>query len=166
MSTGLLVATFARLAEARAALAELRRLADEDAVGIRTAAVIVREADGRFWMPEGEQHVGVKGTAAGGILGAVLGALTGPVGLVVGGAAGALAGSRADAHKAATSEAAVAEVARLIRLGTAALVADGDARGSALIESAFATPGGRCRTGWESCWCSPWPCRACSCRRC
>ena len=142
MSTGLIVATFGRLAEARAALAELRRLADEDAVGIRSAAVIVREADGRFWMPEGEQHVGVKGAAAGGVLGAVLGGLTGPVGLAVGAAAGALAGSRADAHKAATSEAALAEVARLVPPGTAALVADVDERGSSLIETAMATSGG------------------------
>ena len=142
MSTGVFVVTFDRLAEARAALSELRRLADEDAVAIRTAAVVVREADGRFWMPEGEQHVGVKGAAAGGVLGAVLGALTGPVGLVVGGAAGAVAGSRADAHKAATSEAALAEVARLIRPGTAALVADVDERGSSLVETAMATSGG------------------------
>ena len=142
MSTGLVVVTFDGLAEARAALAELRRLADEDAVGIRTAAVVVREADGRFWMPEGELHLGVKGAATGGVLGALLGALAGPMGLVVGGAAGALVGSRADIHKAASSEKAVAEVARLVPPGTAALLADVDDHGISLLEAAMATSGG------------------------
>ena len=125
---GLVVGTFAQLDDARTALSELRRLAGEGGVDIRTAAVVVREPDGRFWMPEGEQHVGVTGTATGGGLGAVLGALTGPVGMLVGGAAGALVGSRADSHKANASEKVLADVARLVPPGTAALLADVDER--------------------------------------
>ncbi|MDQ3898452.1 MAG: hypothetical protein M3326_14615, partial [Actinomycetota bacterium] len=56
--------------------------------------------------------------------------------------AGALVGPRADAHKAASSEAALAEVARLVPPGTAALLADVDERGSSLIETAMAASGG------------------------
>ena len=71
-------------------MTDLRRLAEDGVVSIRAAAVVVREPDGRFWMPEGEKHSGVASTAAGGVIGALLGALTGPARTVLGGAASLL----------------------------------------------------------------------------
>ena len=138
----LVVVTFDQLTQARMAMSELQRLADEEAITIRTAAIVVREPDGRFWMPEGERHVGLTGTAAGGLLGALVGALTGPIGLLAWGAAGALVGSRDDARKAAASEETVSRVAQGVPPGTAALLADVDEEERGRLDAAMAASGG------------------------
>lgn len=84
------VAAFQDEEGASRALEQLRRT-DDDLVGIRQAAVLVRNADGKLRIEEAH-HTG-RGLVVGGVAGAVIGLLTGPVGwATAGGAAvGALA---------------------------------------------------------------------------
>ena len=138
-----LIVTFDHLSQARAALSELRRLDGEDAFTIRAAALVVREADGRFWVPEDEEHIGFVGTAAGGAVGAVVGVLMGPVGLLFFGATGALLGSLADAEEADVSGEVLASVTRRVPPGTTAVVADIDEPSSQLVDLAMKASGGR-----------------------
>lgn len=90
------VAAFEDENGASRALKQLRRT-DDDLVGVRQAAVLVRATDGKLEIRE-SHHTG-RGLVIGGAAGAVIGLLTGPVGwAAAGGAAlGALAGRLRDA---------------------------------------------------------------------
>ena len=123
-------------------MTDLRRLADDDAITLRAAAVVVREPDGRFWMPESEEHAGVASTAAGGVLGALVGALIGPAGLLLGGAAGAVVGSQADAARAEAAHETLAALASGIPPGTTALIAEIDERTPNTVDAALGAAGG------------------------
>ncbi len=137
-----LIVRFDNLAAARAGMSELRRLADEGTVTLRTAAIVVREADGRFWMPEDEEQIGLTGTATGGVIGALLGALTGPIGLLLWGATGALIGSLVDAEQADVAEEVLISVTRSVPPGTTALVADITEPAPAVVDAAMRACGG------------------------
>src|SRR2546427_6804642 len=84
------VAAFKTPDGASKALRELKSV-DKDVLGVREAAVLVRNADNKLEITE-SHHI-AKGAVVGGVVGAVVGLVTGPVGWVaVGGAAvGALA---------------------------------------------------------------------------
>lgn len=137
------IVTFDGLTRARAALSELRRVADEDSITVRAAAIVVREADGRFWVPEDEEHIGVAGTATGGAIGALLGALVGPVGMLFFGATGALVGSLVDAGEAEASEEILVSVTRSVPPGTTALVADIDEPAPHVVDAVMEAWGGK-----------------------
>lgn len=139
----IVLVSFDQLPQARAAMAELRRLAEGDAITLRAGAIVVRETDGRFWIPEDEARVGFHGAAAGGAIGALLGALTGPFGLLLWGAAGALVGSLADAEEAEVSEQALVSVTQSMPPGTAALIADIEEPTFGVVDEAMERAGGR-----------------------
>ena len=136
------IVTFDDLSEARAAMASLRQLHDDEVVEVRSAAIVVREADGRFHIPEDEEHVGWAGAATGGAIGALLGALVGPIGALLWGAAGALLGSVVDAGDAEVSEEVLAHIVRDVAPGTTALVADIEEPTPAVVDGAMAANGG------------------------
>lgn len=133
---------FKDLAQARQGMSELRGLADTGAITLRTAAIVVREADGRVWIPEDDARVGFAGAAAGGAIGALLGALTGPVGLLLWGAAGALVGSLADAEAAEVTDEVLGSVTRSLVPGTAALIADIEEPAPSPVDAAMENLGG------------------------
>lgn len=130
-----LIVNFDDLAGARAAMSELRRLDREGAVKVRAAAVVARQDDGRFWVPEDEERIGFAGTATGGAVGAVLGALIGPVGVLLFGATGALVGSLADAEEADVSEDVLASVTRQMPPGSTVVVADVDEPAPRIVDA-------------------------------
>ncbi len=136
------IARFDELAQARAATSELRRLSAEDAITLRGVALVVRDIDGRFSVPEDEEDTVLAGTATGGAIGALLGALAGPAGLLVGGATGAVIGSLVDAVEAAVSEEVLAAVTRRVPPGTTALVADIGEPAPRLVDAAIEASGG------------------------
>lgn len=139
----IVIGTFDELTQARAAMAELRRLAEEDAITVGTAAIVVRETDGRFEIPEDETRVGFSGAAAGGVIGALLGALTGPFGLLLWGATGALVGSLADAEEAEVSDEVLIGVTQSMPPGTTALIADIEELSFGVVEAVMERAGGR-----------------------
>ncbi len=138
----IVIASFDQLTQAQAAMSELRRLAEEDVITLGTAAIVVREPDGRFWIPEDEARVGFSGAAAGGVIGALLGALTGPFGLLLWGATGALVGSLADAEEADVSDHVLVSVTRSMPPGTTALIADIDEPTFGAVDAAMERVGG------------------------
>ena len=139
----IVIGNFDQLSQARAAMSELRRLAEGDAVTLGSAAIVVREPDGRFWIPADETRVGFTGAAAGGVIGALLGALTGPFSLLLWGATGALVGSLADAEEADVSEGVLISVTQSMPPGTAALIADIDEPTIGIVDAAMEKAGGR-----------------------
>lgn len=135
--------TFDELSGARKAMQRLRELADEEGITIRGAAVVVRERDGRFWVPEDEERIGFVGTATGGAVGALLGALAGPLGLLFWGATGAIVGSLVDAEEADVSEEVLRHLTERIPAGTVALVADIDEPVGYALDATMEELGGR-----------------------
>ena len=139
----IVIGNFDQLSQARAAMSELRRLAEGDAITLGSAAIVVREPDGRFWIPADETRVGFTGAAAGGVIGALLGALTGPFGLLLWGATGALVGSLADAEEADVSEGVLVSVTQSMPPGTAVLFADIDEVTIGIVDAVMEKAGGR-----------------------
>jgi uncharacterized membrane protein len=113
------VAAFPTEEGASNALEQLRGV-DKDLIGIKQAAVIVRNTEGKLEIKE-PHHVG-RGAVLGGLAGAVVGLVTGPVGWVaVGGAAvGALAARLRDSG---FPDARLKELGEALTPGTSALVA-------------------------------------------
>lgn len=145
----IVVVSFDQLSQARAAMSELRQLAEGDAITLQAAAIVVRETDGRFWIPEDEARVGFTGAAAGGAIGALLGALTGPFGLLLWGATGALVGSLADAEEADVSDGVLVSVTQSMPPGTAALIADIEEPTFGVVDAVMEKAGGRVnRRSW------------------
>lgn len=139
----IVIVSFDQLTQARAAMSELRRLAEGDAITLGTAGIVVREPDGRFWIPEDDARVGFTGAAAGGVIGALLGALTGPFGLLLWGATGALVGSLADAEEADVTDEVLVSVTRSMPPGTSALIADIEEPTFGVVDAAMERAGGR-----------------------
>jgi len=137
-----LIVSFGDLAGARAAMSELRRLDREGKVKVQAAAAVVRERDGRFWIPEDEERIGFSGTATGGLVGGLLGTLIGPAGLLLFGATGALVGSLADAEEADVSEEVLASVIRQVPPATTAIVADIEEPAPQATDAAMVASGG------------------------
>lgn len=134
----ILIIRFPDLDRARAGMAALRRLADEGSLTVRSAAVVVREANGRFWTPEGEQHLSVTGTVTGGGIGALLGASLGPVGAVIGGTTGAVLGSVVDSRETDASGDLMTGVALKVPPGSTVVVADADETPPGAVDAAMA----------------------------
>jgi uncharacterized membrane protein len=113
------VAAFPNMDGASNALKELRGV-DKDLIGVKEAAVLVRNMDGKLEIKE-SHHVG-RGAVLGGLAGAVVGLVTGPIGWVtVGGAAvGALAARLRDSG---FPDARLKEIGEALTPGTSALVA-------------------------------------------
>lgn len=108
------------------ALSELHRLSDDGAVELRGAAIIERDPDGRWSVPEAHEEGPYTGALTGGAIGAVIGALMGPAGLLLGGAAGFVVGSAADIDEAETIDMVLLTFPRRVAPGSTAVVADVD----------------------------------------
>jgi uncharacterized membrane protein len=113
-----IVAAFSDENGASDALKDLRSLGG-DVLGVKEAAVLVRDVDGKLEIRE-SHHVG-KGAVMGGIAGAVVGLIAGPVGWVtVGGAAvGALAAKLRDSG---FPDQRLRQVGESLKPGTSALI--------------------------------------------
>jgi len=113
------VAAFPTEEGASNALKQLRDV-DKDLIGVKQAAVIIRNTEGKLEIKE-SHHVG-RGAVLGGLAGAVVGLVTGPVGWVaVGGAAiGALAARLRDSG---FPDARLKELGEALTPGTSALIA-------------------------------------------
>lgn len=142
MVENIVLVTFGEPSQAYQAMSELRRLGDEGALDVRTAAIVERQADGQFRVPEGPENIGFVGTAAGGAIGALVGALAGPLGLLLGGATGAVVGAVADVDESDVSEVLLGTVTRAVPPGATALVADVDEPAPEVLDTVMAKAGG------------------------
>jgi len=88
------VVRFSEPSKAYQALAVLKECDADGRIGLESAAVVERTADGELRTPEDTDNVGPVGMASGSLIGMLIGVLGGPVGVLIGWGAGALMGGR------------------------------------------------------------------------
>ena len=101
------VVRFTEPSKAYQALSVLKQCDAEGRIGLESAAVVERTAEGELRIPESDDNVGPVGTASGSLIGMLVGVLGGPVGVLVGWGAGALTGGAFDVDRAVTSDEAL-----------------------------------------------------------
>jgi uncharacterized membrane protein len=136
------VAAFPNEEGASRALEQLRAM-DKELIGVRQAAVLVRDGDGHLRIRE-SHHVG-RGAVLGGVAGAVVGLIAGPVGWVAAGGAavGALAARLRDSG---FPDERLREVGEALTPGTSALVAVIEHRWESRVEDELRAAGARYAT--------------------
>jgi uncharacterized membrane protein len=117
------VVRFGEPSEAYQALSVLKECDAEGRIGLESAAVVERTADGQLRIPEDTDNVGPVGMASGSLIGMLIGVLGGPVGVLIGWGAGALMGGAFDLDRAETSDEALGVLGRAIPQGSTAVIA-------------------------------------------
>jgi uncharacterized membrane protein len=117
------VVRFTEPSEAYQALSVLKQCDADGRIGLESAAVVERTADGELRVPEDTDNVGPVGTASGSLIGMLIGVLGGPVGVLIGWGAGALMGGALDLDRAETSDEALGVLGRAIPPGSTAVIA-------------------------------------------
>lgn len=130
--------SFAEEANAYEALARLKELDSEGAVGVRGAAVVAREEDGRITIKDQFDTEGFQDTAGGGLLGLLVGVLGGPLGVVIGGATGLLIGSLFDEDEDDDTHSVLADMSKSIRVGPPGVLAEVSEPGPEAIDAIMA----------------------------
>src|SRR6266571_2163869 len=125
MDENVIVTTFNEHSRAYEALARLKELAAEDQIDLHDGAVVQRAQDGRLHLRDdaGNEDEGLA-TLTGGTIGLLIGILAGPLGLLLGGAVGLLAGAIVDAEDDDETDSVLEHIARSIRTGETAMLAD------------------------------------------
>lgn len=106
---------------------QLSSTAAQDGIVIRSAALLVRGADGSVSERKWTSRVPWK-APAGAIVGALIGFLGGPIGAAIGFASGGALGAVTDVSDEARREARLRDMHTRLRPGTSALVVDLDER--------------------------------------
>ena len=117
------VVTFSDDAKAYEALATVKQLDDQEKIKLVGAAVVTRDQDGRVQVEDSAGDDTPVGTASGGLIGLLVGILGGPLGVLIGGATGVLLGSLYDLDDADTTESALTEVSKTVKVGHNTLLA-------------------------------------------
>src|SRR6476619_954510 len=86
------VVRFTEPSKAYQALSVLKECDAKGRIGLESAAVVERTANGELQIPESADNVGLVGTASGSLIGMLIGVLGGPAGLLLGGGVGAMMG--------------------------------------------------------------------------
>lgn len=134
--------SFSEDANAYEALSRLKELDTKGDVGVRGAAVVVRDDDGKIITKDQIGDESVEGTVGGGLVGLLIGVLGGPLGILVGGATGLLVGSLFDDDDTDQTESALADISKSIRVGSTDLVADVSEDSPVAIDAVMANLGG------------------------
>jgi uncharacterized membrane protein len=144
MSDGhnLIAVTFEQDSKAYEALSKLKQASMAGRVGVNSAAVVQRGADGRVSVPEGADSVVGVGMAGGGLLGILLGVFGGPVGVFFGFGAGALVGSMFDVRRAERESGVLGLLADALPLGGTALVAEVEEVAVEVVDGEMSALGG------------------------
>jgi len=116
--------SFPEEADAYEALARLKELDSGGSVGVRGAAVVTREQDGKITIKDQIGGDSFADTASGGLLGLLVGVLGGPLGVLVGGASGLLVGSLFDGDDDDNTRSVLADISKSIRVGPPGLLAE------------------------------------------
>jgi len=134
--------SFAEDANAYEALSRLKELDANGGVGVRGAAVVVRDDDGKVVTKDQIGDESVEGTVGGGLVGLLVGVLGGPLGVLVGGATGVLVGSLFDEDDTDETESALADISKSLRVGSTGLLADVSEESPVAVDAAMANLGG------------------------
>ena len=117
------VVRFTEPSAAYQALSVLKECDAQGRIGLESAAVVERTADGQLRVPEDTDNVGPVGMASGSVIGMLIGVLGGPVGVLIGWGAGAMMGGAFDLDRVETSDEALGVLGRAIPQGSTAVIA-------------------------------------------
>jgi uncharacterized membrane protein len=117
------VVRFTEPSKAYEALSVLKECDAAGRIGLESAAIVERTADGTLRTPDGDDNVGPVGLASGSLVGMLIGVLGGPVGVLLGWGAGALMGGAFDIDRAVTSDEALTTLGQAIPPGSTAVIA-------------------------------------------
>jgi uncharacterized membrane protein len=120
------------------ALSTLKGLDTQGQVDINEVAVVTRDAEGRVHFKDDVADDFVIGTASGGLIGLLIGILGGPLGILLGGATGLFLGSLWDLDDADTTDSALSEVSRTVKVGRNSLIAVVAEQSPDVIDAAMA----------------------------
>ena len=134
--------SFSEDANAYEALSRLKELDGKGEVGVKGAAVVVRDDDGKIATKDQIGDESIEGTVGGGLVGLLVGVLGGPLGVIIGGATGVLVGSLFDDDDTDETESALADISKSIRVGSTGLLADVSEDSPAAIDAVMANLGG------------------------
>jgi len=137
-----LAVSFSEHSSAYEALSRLKELDARDEVGVRGAAVVVREEDGKVVTKEEIGDERWEGTVGGGLVGLLVGVIGGPVGVLIGAATGVLVGSLFDEDDEDATDSALADISKSVRVGSPSLLADVIETSPVAIDAAMANLGG------------------------
>ena len=137
-----LAVSFSEHSNAYEALSRLKELDAKGEVGVRGAAVVVREEDGKIVTKEEIEDSTWEGTASGGLVGLLVGVIGGPLGVLIGGATGVLVGSLFDMDDDDATESALTDISKSVRVGTPSLLADVLEQSPVAIDAVMAKLGG------------------------
>jgi uncharacterized membrane protein len=134
--------SFPEEASAYEALARLKELDAQGAVGVPDAAVVAREEDGRITIKDQFGKESYENTAGGGLLGLLVGVLAGPLGVLVGGATGLVIGSLFDDDDDDNTKSVLGDLSSSIRVGPPGLLAEASEQDPAAVDAVMAHLGG------------------------
>jgi uncharacterized membrane protein len=134
--------TFGADASAYEALSRLKELDSRGDIGVRGAAVVVRDEDGKITVKDQFGEDSLTGTATGGLVGLLVGLLGGPFGVLVGGASGVLVGSLFDEDDVDETESVLAGISKSIKVGSAGLLGDVSEQAPEAVDAVMANLGG------------------------
>jgi uncharacterized membrane protein len=117
------VVRFSEPSKAYQAMSVLKECDADGRIGLESAAIVERTAEGELRIPEDTDNVGPVGTVSGSLTGMLIGVLGGPVGVLIGWGAGAVMGGAFDLDRAETSNEALGVLGRAIPPGSTAVVA-------------------------------------------
>jgi uncharacterized membrane protein len=118
------VVQFSEPSKAYQALSVLKEADAQGRIGLESAAVAQRSAEGELTIPESADNVGLVGTASGSLIGMLIGVLGGPVGVLLGWGSGALMGGVFDIDREVTSDEALTVLGQAIPPESTALIAN------------------------------------------
>ena len=118
------VIRFTEPSKAYQALSVLKECDAGGRIGLESAALVERTAQGELRIVDSADNVGLVGTASGSLIGMLVGVLGGPVGVLVGWGAGALMGGAFDVDHAATSDEALTVLGKAIPPESTAVIAE------------------------------------------
>lgn len=136
------VVRFTEPSKAYQALTVLKESDADGRIGLKSAAVVERTAQGELQIADSADNVGLVGTASGSLIGMLVGVLGGPVGVLLGWGAGALVGGSFDLDRAEESDEALSVLSRAIPPGSTALIADVTEPAVEVIDAKMASLGG------------------------
>jgi uncharacterized membrane protein len=132
------VVAFSDDGKAYEALAAVKQLADQGQIDLVAAAVVTRDPDGRVQVKDETGGDSLAGTASGGLIGLLIGILGGPLGILLGGATGLFLGSLYDLEDADTTDSALSQVSKTVRVGHTSLLAQVVEQSPDVLDTAMA----------------------------
>src|SRR6476619_2501112 len=135
------VVRFTEPSQAYQALSVLKDCDASGRIGLESAAVVERTANGELRVPESADNVGLVGTASGSLLGMLIGVLGGPVGVLLGWGTGALMGGALDIDREVTSDEALTVLGQAIPPESTAVIAEVEEPAGEVIDAAMSKLG-------------------------